>query len=384
MSDAPNELPFLAYAKASLGEEEINEVVAALRSGWLSMGPRTRQFEEEFSKAFSTRHAISVNSATSGLFLLLHALGIGPGDEVIVPSITFAASANVVVHTGATPVLVDVNRTNFCLDVGAVAAAVTPRTKAIVAVHFAGAVADMDALEKIAGNKILIVEDAAHAVGARYPDGSWVGSRHPAAFSFYATKNLTTGEGGMMTVKDEALATRLRALRLHGISQDAWKRYSKDGSWYYEVVEHGYKMNMTDLNAAIGLHQLKKIMGFNQRRREIAKTYDAAFADLPVHVPTFVSADSASAHLYPLLTQDAADRDRLFAGLKEKGIGTSLHFIPLHLMPAFQKNFGYQKGQLPNAEWFYERTVALPLYPALTEADIARVIDGVRSVFVKC
>jgi dTDP-4-amino-4,6-dideoxygalactose transaminase len=282
MTEKIQELPFVPYARASIGEDEIAEVVATLRSGWLSMGPRTKQFEEEFAAYVGAPHAISVNSCTSGLFLLMHTLGLAADDEVITTPMTFAASANVIVHAGAKPVFADVSPVNWCLDPAKVAEAVTPRTKAIVVVHYAGAVVDMEAIEKIAGNNIRIIEDCAHAVGSRYKDGSRVGSRHPAAFSFYATKNMTSGEGGMITVHDAALATRLRALRLHGITQDAWKRYSKEGSWYYEVEEHGYKMNLTDINSAIGLHQLRKVEGFNARRREIAKQYDDAFKDLPV------------------------------------------------------------------------------------------------------
>lgn len=374
------ERPFIPFARADIGDDEINEVVAALRSGWLTMGPRTKQFEEDFSKYTGAGHSIAVNSATSGLFLLAHALGWGPGDEIITTPLTFAASANILVHTGARPVFADVARDGWSLDPEQVAAKKTAKTRGAVVVHYAGAAADVAGIERALGAGKTIVEDCAHAVGTRYPDGTHVGTKHPAAFSFYATKNVTTGEGGMMTVADEAFADRLRSLRLHGISRDAWKRYSKEGTWYYEVLEHGYKMNMTDVNAAMGLHQLRKAEAFNRRRREICTRYDEAFADLPLERPTWVSTPNAAAHLYPILVDDPKRRDGLIEGLLARNIGTSVHFIPLHLQPAFQKNFGYKRGDFPNAEHFYDRTVSLPLYPIMTDEDIGRVIDGVREL----
>lgn len=374
------ERPFLPFARADIGDEEINEVVAALRSGWLTMGPRTRQFEADFAAYTGAGHAVAVNSATSALFLLAHGLGWGPGDEIVTTPITFAASANVIVHTGATPVFADVSRDGWSLDPAQVEAKKTAKTRGAVVVHYAGAAADVGGIEQALGPGKPIVEDCAHAVGTRYADGAHVGTKHPGAFSFYATKNVTTGEGGMITVADEAFAARLRSLRLHGISQDAWKRYSKEGKWYYEVLEHGYKMNMTDLNAALGLVQLRKAEAFNARRREICKRYDEAFADLPLERPTWVSTAAAAAHLYPIVVDDPARRDAVIDGLSARNIGTSVHFIPLHLQPAFQRHYGYKRGDFPNAEYFYDRTVSLPLYPILTDDEIGRVIDGVREI----
>src|SRR4051812_14679689 len=272
---------FLPYCLPMIGEEEVQEVADSLRNGWVTTGPKVKRFEEAFAEYVGARHAIAVNSCTAALHLTLAALGIGPGDEVIVPTLTFCSTANVVVHTGARPVLVDVNP-RFQIDVDAVEQAITERTRAIVPVHYAGQACDVDELIALAKRHgIAVIEDAAHAAGASYR-GRKIGTHGmAAAFSFYATKNMTTGEGGMITTADDQLAERIRLLSLHGMTRDAWKRYSEAGSWYYEVTESGFKCNMTDIQASLGIHQLRRLDGFVQRRREIATAYRSAFADLP-------------------------------------------------------------------------------------------------------
>jgi dTDP-4-amino-4,6-dideoxygalactose transaminase len=374
---------FLPYALPLIGEEEIAEVVDTLRSGWLTTGPKTRAFEEAVAEFVGAPHAVAVNSNTAGLHISLAAHDIGQGDEVIVPSLTFCATANVVHHLGARPVLVEV-RDDFNIDPEAVAAAVTPRTKAIMPVHYAGQPADLDDLQAIADRHGLIVlEDAAHAIGVAYR-GRQIGTiSRTATFSFYATKNLTTGEGGMVACADEALAARLRRLALHGMSRDAWKRYSATGSWYYEVLEAGFKYNMTDLQASIGLHQLKRLPAFNARRLAIADRYDAAFRTLPLELPIRHADRDQNFHLYVIRLRPEAlriERAAFIDRLREHGIGTSVHYVPVHMHPFYAERYGYRPDDLPRTRALYEQMISLPLYPRMTDTDVEDVITAVAAI----
>lgn len=370
-----------------IGEEEIQEVVDTLRSGWLTTGPKVKRFEAEFARYVGVSHAIAVSSCTAALQVSLAALGIGPGDEVIVPTLTFCATANVVAHLSATPVIVDIDR-NFQISLEAVERAITPRTRAVIPVHYAGQACDLDEILRLAARRgLAVVEDAAHAVGAEY-GGRKIGPHsHAAAFSFYAIKNMTTGEGGMITTNDAALAERMRILSLHGMSRDAWKRYTNAGSWYYEVVALGFKVNMTDLQAALGIHQLRRLDGFIARRQQIADLYDRAFADLPEIVPPPRLANRNHVfHLYPIrlrLERLRLDRNQFITALSENNIGTSVHFIPLHRHPLYADRFGYRPEQFPVAEETYGGLLSLPLYPRMTDGDVQDVIAAVRDTVLQ-
>lgn len=380
---------FLPYALPLIGEEEINEVVDSLRSGWITTGPKVKRFEQDFADYVGTKHAIAVNSCTAGLHIALTALGVGPGDEVIVPTMTFCSTANVVVHLGARPVLVDVGD-DFNVTPAAIEAAITPRTKAIMVVHFAGQACDLWPIYELAArHRLPVVEDAAHAVGSSYA-GQRIGADSLSAFaiqrvtvfSFYATKNMTTGEGGMIVTPNEKLAEQMRLLMLHGMSRDAWKRYTSAGSWYYEVVAPGYKDNMTDIQAALGIHQLRRLESFIATRQRYAARYDRAFADLPgIETPPISPNRNHVYHLYVLrLNQKHLDRAAFIETLKDRKIGTSVHFIPVHLHPFYREHFGYRRGDLPVAEALYDRIVSLPLYPLMRDHDLDDVILAVREV----
>jgi dTDP-4-amino-4,6-dideoxygalactose transaminase len=384
---------FLPYALPSIGEEEIAEVVDTLRSGWVTTGPKVKRFENEFNAYIGSSNAIAVNSCTAGLQTALAALGIGPGDEVILPTFTFCATANVVVHLGARPVLVDVGE-DMEIDPAAVEAAITNRTRAIMPVHYAGQSCDLESIYDLAAGKdIAVVEDAAHAVGSSYQGKSigsdFLSSRYPklrraTAFSFYANKNMTTGEGGMITTADDELAQQMRILSLHGMSKDAWKRYSNSGSWFYEVVAAGYKNNMTDIAAALGLHQLRRLNGFIDARQTYARIYDEAFAGLDfLETPVMRHDRNHVYHLYAVrLNPDllSINRDEFIEELKRLNIGTSVHFIPVHLHPFYREYFGYQRGDMPQAEAIYDNIVSLPLYPAMSEQDVNDVIEAVKQI----
>ena len=384
---------FLPFSLPTIGEEEIAEVADSLRSGWITTGPKTKRFEEQFREYIGSKHAIAVNSCTAGLHIALTALGIAPGDEVIVPTLTFCSSANVVVHLGARPVLVDVGE-DFNITPEAIERAITPKTRAIMPVHYSGQACDLEAIYAIAARHNLpVVEDAAHAVGAEYK-GHKIGSdvlqsaiRNPQSaicFSFYATKNMTTGEGGMITTDDDELAERMRLLSLHGMSRDAWKRYTSTGSWYYEVVLPGYKDNMTDIQAALGIHQLRKLDGFIATRQRYARLYDQAFADLP-EIETPITHHDRS-HIYHIcvirlnLERLTIDRVQFIEELKALNIGASVHFIPVHLHPFYRETFGYRPCDCPVAERIYEQIISLPLFPKMSEDDVQDVIHAVKNV----
>ena len=377
---------FLPYALPSIGQEEIDEVTDSLRSGWITTGPKVARFEEEFAAYIGCRHAIAVNSCTAALHVILTALGVRPGDEVIVPTLTFCATAHVVAQLGAKPVLVDVDN-NCQISEDAVARAITWKTRAIIPVHYGGQSCDLQGILKLAEEKgIDVVEDAAHAVGAEY-QGRKIGTHGRAvAFSFYATKNLATGEGGMITTSDTTLAKKMRPLVLHGMNRDAWNRYSQVGSWYYEVIDSGYKYNMTDIQAAIGIHQLRKLESMNARRREIAEKYNDAFANL-LEVDTFpeLSERTHVYHLYPIWLRGPLriDRSTFIDELKKTNIGSSVHFIPLHRQPFYQRTYGYRSTDFPTAERIYAGLVSLPLYPSMSNRDVQDVIAAVRRIVEK-
>jgi dTDP-4-amino-4,6-dideoxygalactose transaminase len=378
---------FLLFSPPAIGQEEMDEVADTLRSGWITTGPKTRKFEAEFRNRVEAPDALALNSCTAGLHIGLLALGVRPGDEVITTPMTFCACANVIEHLGATPRFADVEPDTLNLDPTAVEAAVTSRTRAILPVHYAGHPADLDSLNEVAARHgLAVIEDAAHAVPARYK-GRMIGSGpNPASFSFYATKNLTTGEGGMLTGSPELLA-RARKLALHGMSRDAWKRYGPGGSWFYEVEEPGFKYNMTDIQAAMGLAQLRKLDRFQARRREVVDAYNLGFRDLEALEIPVERADVEHAwHLYVLrlrLGLLRIDRDQFIRELTARNIGTSVHFIPVHLHPYYRQKYGYEPDQFPIAHQAYQRLVSLPLHPMLGDGDVTDVVSAVQDVVKK-
>jgi dTDP-4-amino-4,6-dideoxygalactose transaminase len=383
-SIAAKRTTFLPFSTPLIGKEEIREVVDTLRSGWITTGPKTQRFEAEFAAYLHRSGGLALSSCTAALHTALATLGIGPGDEVITTALTFAASVNVIEHVGARPVLVDVEPDTLNIDPGEVEAAITPRTRAILPVHYAGHPVDLDALRALAGvYRLAIVEDAAHALPARYK-GELIGSgTNPVAFSFYATKNLTTAEGGMLTADPDFLA-RARIVSLHGMSRDAWKRYDRGGSWFYEVLLPGFKYNMTDIQAALGLSQLRKLDRFQQRRRDVVNQYNRAFAEQPALEPPGTRPEVEHAwHLYVLrLRPDALtiDRDQFIRELADRNIGTSVHFIPIHLHPYYRDKYGFSSGSFPVAYGNFRRMLSLPLNPGLTERDVGDVIEAVLDV----
>jgi dTDP-4-amino-4,6-dideoxygalactose transaminase len=375
---------YLPFAPPLIGDEEIAEVVATLRSDWITTGPKVTRFEARFAAAVSAPAALALSSCTAGLHTALVASGIGAGDEVITTPLTFAATVNVVEHVGARPVLVDVEPDTLTIDPEHIASAITARTRAIIPVHYAGHPAELDPIHEMARDHgLLVLEDAAHAIPASYR-GRQIGSGlNPVSFSFYATKNLTTGEGGMLTADPEILA-RARVLSLHGLSRDAAKRYEAGGHWSYEVLAPGFKYNMTDIQAALGLWQLRKLDRFQQRRRQVVAAYQAAFEpedalELPVEHPWVEHAW----HLYVLRLRPAAlriGRDRFIEELTARNIGTSVHFIPIHLHPYYRDRYGYRPADFPVAYDSFQRMTSLPLNPRLSDQDVADVIEAVLDV----
>ncbi|MCE5262694.1 MAG: DegT/DnrJ/EryC1/StrS family aminotransferase [Deltaproteobacteria bacterium] len=375
---------FLNFSPPSIGEEEIGEVADTLRSDWITTGPKTKRFETDFAACVQAPGALALNSCTAGLHTALVVAGVGPGDEVIVTPLTFAATVNCIEHVGARPVLVDVSPDTLNIDPERVAEAIGPRTKAIMPVHLAGHPADMDPIRELAKRRdLLIVEDAAHALPAKYrgrPIGSW---ENPAAFSFYASKNITTGEGGMLT-GTPAFLDEAKVVGLHGMSRDAWKRYEKGGAWYYEVVMPGFKYNMSDIQAAIGLWQLRKLEGFQRRRREIVAAYSAAFRDNDaLEIPVARPEVEHAWHLYILrlcLKALRIDRNGFIEELRARNIGVSVHFIPIHLHPFYRDKYRYQPEDFPVAFGNYLRMISLPVYPRMTNRDVEDVVEAVIDI----
>ncbi len=376
---------YLPFALPDIGESEVEEVVDSLRSGWITSGPKVARFERAFIGFLGGGiEAVAVNSATAGLHLVLEALGIRAGDEVVVPVHTFTATAEVVCYLGAKPVFVDVDRDTLTIDVSRIESALTPRTRAIMPVHYAGLACDMRAVQAVArAHGLHIVEDAAHALPTT-SEGKLVGTldSDAAVFSFYATKTITTGEGGMVTTRSSAIAARTRVMRLHGINRDVFDRYQgKGSSWHYEVVAPGYKYNLTDVAAAIGLPQLARAWAMRERREAIAARYDEAFAGLPVRLPSHARlGDVHSWHLYVIRLSDDAPigRDRFIVAMQEAGIGCSVHYVPLHLHPYWRSTFDLKAEAFPVSTDAYRRMVSLPIYSKMTDADVSRVIDNVQ------
>jgi len=380
--------PFLPFALPDIGQAEIDAVVQTLQSGWLTTGPGARLFEEEFAAHLGGGlEAVAVNSATAGLHLALEALGIGPGDEVITTTHTFTASAEVARYLGAEPVLVDIDPATLCIDPAAVERAVTARTRAIVPVHYGGLSCDMDAILEIAGRHGLkVVEDAAHALPATWK-GRTIGTLASDAtvYSFYATKTLATGEGGMVAVRDPAIARRCRVMRLHGIDRDAFDRYTSDKpAWYYEIVAPGYKYNLTDVAAALGRVQLRRLHEMHERRAAIARRYDEAFAGLPVRLPPrpgdgavpHADSDVHARHLYAIRLEDGAPVGQadFISGMAGAGVGCSVHYVPLHLQPYWRDRYRLTPDMFPHSQRAYERMASLPIYSRMSDADVGRVI----------
>jgi dTDP-4-amino-4,6-dideoxygalactose transaminase len=378
---------FLPFALPDIGDEEIAEVVDTLRSGWLTTGPKVKRFEMDFSSFLGDEglHCIAVNSATAGLHLALEAIGVGPGDEVITTTHTFTATAEVVRYLGADARLVDIDPGTLNIAPAAVEAAITPRTKAILPVHFAGLAADMPSILGIARRHGLkVIEDAAHALPTT-SSGRLVGSLDSDAsvFSFYANKTLTTGEGGMLVTRDPAIAARAKVMRLHGINRDAFDRFAaKVPSWYYEVVAPGFKYNLTDIAAAIGIHQLRRAHDFQQKRARLAALYNEALAGLPLILPPQpADGDLHAWHLYVIRLSDQASvvrRDALIEALYSAGIACSVHYIPLHLHPYWRDRYHLRSEDFPHSQHAYECMLSLPLYSRMTEADVTRVADVLR------
>ena len=375
---------FLPFSPPTIGDEERAEVMDTLRTDWITTGPKTKAFEAKLKQCLEAPGLVAFNSCTAGLHVGLVALGVGPGDEVIVPSMTFCATANVVEHVGAKPILVDVRPDTLNIDPAAVVRAITPRTKAIMPVHYGGHPVDLDPLFQLAEHHGLhVLEDAAHAISARYK-GRLVGSRdNLAAFSFYATKNITTSEGGCLTGASE-LVERARIIGHHGMNRDAWKRFDRSGSWYYEVVLPGFKYNMTDIQAALGIHQLDRLAGFQRRRREIVGRYEQLLAPLdclllPIELPEVES----SWHLYVLrlrTEQLRIDRNAFIEELKARNIGTSVHYLPVHMQPFYREKYGYRPEDCPVAAGAFDRMISLPLHPGMTDADVQDVAQAIGDI----
>jgi dTDP-4-amino-4,6-dideoxygalactose transaminase len=370
---------FIPFHLPDIGEEEIHSVVETLRSGWLTTGLKTKQFEKEFADWIGVSHAVALNSCTAALHLALEAVGVTEGDEVIVPTMTFAATAEVVHYCRALPILVDCKSDTLNIDVEALEEAISPKTKAIIPVHFAGQSCEMDRILEIARTRnIKVIEDAAHALPAKYK-GQMIGTLGDiTCFSFYATKTMTTGEGGMATTENPEWAEHMRILSLHGISREAINRYTPEGSWYYEICYPGYKYNLTDMASALGIPQLRKCDDFRKIRHRYAMRYNEAFKDIPEIIPLQVKEDIEHAwHLYVIqldLQRLRIGRNEIIDLLKQHGVGTSVHFIPLHLHPYYRNNT-YAKERFPVANQVFERIISLPIYPRMTEADVEYVIE---------
>jgi dTDP-4-amino-4,6-dideoxygalactose transaminase len=377
---------FLPFTRPSITEAEVLEVSEALRSGWITSGPRVAAFEKEFSAYVGAPFGIAVTSATAGFHILLQALGIGPSHDVITPSLTWPSPINMVVNVGARPVFADIDRRTFQLDPASVERVLTPQTKAIIPVHFAGQPCNLDALRALCERHgLILIEDAAHAIGTEYR-GKRIGSgRNPAVFSFHAIKNLTTGEGGFITVSDEKLRDRLVSLRFHGVDQDAWKRYAREAARNYDLFEPGWKYNLTDLQAALGLAQLKRIKEMNARRTKLAELYDRLLGDTPEIIrPATVPYPSChSWHLYTILIdpeKTGFTRDEFREEMRTRNIGTGLHFLAVHELSFYRERYHPVSELLKNSEYVAARIVSLPLFPDMQEEDVLKVVEEIRDV----
>jgi perosamine synthetase len=375
----------IPFHHADVGEEEAQAAAEVIRSGWLTMGPKTIEFEKQFAAYVGAKHAVGVSSCTAALHLALDAIGLKQGDEVLVPTTTFTSTAEVVCYFKAKPVLVDVDAKTLCIDPVDAERRITEKTRAVIPVHYAGQPCDMDVIRDMAKRHGLrVIEDAAHALPASY-HGVRIGAiSELTAFSFYATKTLTTGEGGMITTDNDELATRMRMMRLHGIGRDAWKRYSAAGSWFYEVLDSGFKYNLTDIQSAIGIVQLGKCDQMRDAHAKIAHRYSEAFApERALQVPTVSDGCDSAWHLYVLrlnLEELSITRSEMIEKLKERGVGTSVHFIPLHMHPYYKNTYGYREEDFPVASKQYQRYLSLPIFPGMTESQIDYVIENVLEI----
>ena len=378
---------FLPFARPSISRAAIDEVVACLESGWITTGPRVQKFEQALREYLGAPQALALSSATAGLHLALVALDLKPGDEVITTPMTFAATLNTIVLAGGTPVLVDVEPQTYNMDVTQIARCINARTRAILPVHFAGLPVDLDPLyAKAEEHGLRVIEDAAHAIGTEYKSRRIGGFGDTQVFSFHPNKNITTGEGGAITTRDQEYAARMALLRFHGMDREAWNRFGKTGSQHYEIVEPGYKYNMMDIQAALGLHQLPALDGFIRRRTALAERYQRLLADWPQwSLPRSPSyAHRHAWHLYtPLINPVTAgcDRDGFMQAMKERNIGTGLHYRAVHLYPYYRERFGFKPGDFPVAESIGDRIVSLPLFPTMTEAEQDRVVAAMRDIF---
>jgi dTDP-4-amino-4,6-dideoxygalactose transaminase len=384
----PQRHQFLPFHLPMIEDDEIKAVAETLKSGWLTKGPKTIEFEKKIANYIGAKHAIALNSCTAALHLSLFAAGIVSGNEVIVPSYTFASTANVVVHQGAKPILADINLDDFCISLDAIEDLITPKTKAIIPVHFAGHPCDMHLITKLADRyNLVVIEDAAHALGAKY-DGKMIGSiagSTTTCFSFYVTKNITTGEGGIVATDLDDLATKLETSSMHGMNFNAWNRYSDKGSWYYEVVNAGYKYNMNDLQASIGNAQVDKIERFQKDRQGIAKVYTEEFGKYSdvILAPKEKKGVRSAWHLFPILLlfeKLNINRNKFIDALKAEKIGSSLHFIPIHVHPYYREKYGYKKEDFPNAQFAFEHEISLPIYPKMKLDDVMDVASAIKKL----
>lgn len=375
----------IPFHKAYITKKDIAAVVSAIKSGWLTMGPRTVEFEEKFKKYIGSKHAISVNSCTAALHLALEAIGLKESDEVLVPAMTFTSTAEVVCYFKAKPVLVDIDKETHNIDTRKIEGLITKKTRAIIPVHYGGQPCDMDEIRRLAKKyKIFIIEDAAHCLPTLYKNKKIGTIGDITCFSFYATKTLSTGEGGMITTNNKKWADRIRLMRLHGISKDAWKRYGKGGNWYYEVMQPGFKYNTTDINSALGLAQLNKLSYMWKKRKTIAAFYNNALKDIPDIIrPTIKDDRESSWHLYVIklnLPMLKINRNRFVDELAQQNINVSVHFIPLYRHPFYRNKFAYKKDMFPNSEWVYARILSLPIYPSMSKKEMTYVMTAVREI----
>ena len=378
---------FLPFSLPTIGKKEILAVNKVLKSGWLTTGLVTHRFEKEFADYIGAKYALAVNSGTAALHLALDTIGVKQGDEVIVPTLTFTATAEVVIHLGAKPVFVDIDPLTFNIDPSKIEKKINSRTKAIIPVHIGGQPCDMDEIRKIARKyNLRIIEDAAHALPSSYKD-KMVGTMSDlTCFSFYPTKSITTGEGGMITTNDKKWIRRIEVMRLHGMSHQAWKRYAKGGSWKYQILYAGWKYNLTDIASALGIEQLKQCNYFFKRRKVIAEKYNKKFREFEeIQIPYTTAEKQHAWHLYIIklnLKKLTISRDRFIEEMRSRNIGTSVHFIPLHLQPAYKK-YGYQTKDFPEANKVFKQIVSLPIYPKMTTSDIKAVINAVIDIIRK-
>jgi len=376
---------FIHIAQPHFDKEEKREIIKAMESGWVTLGPLTKKFEENFAEYVGSKYAVGVTSCTGGLHLSLIAAGISEGDEVITTPFTFTATASVIHHVGARPVFVDVDEKTFNIDIDKIEKKITKKTKAIIPVHYAGQPVDIDSVHKIAKkHNLIVIEDAAHAAGALYKSKKIGSLSDFTVFSFHPIKNMTTGDGGMITTNNQKYAEKLASLRLHGMTRDAWKRHTATGTWQYDIETPGFKYNMTDIAAALGIHQLKKLNKFISRRKEIAAVYNSEFSKIPEITIPFVKKNSD--HIFTLYTilintkNLKITRDEIVEELKKAGIGAHIQFIPLHYLTFYKKEFGYKKGDFPVSEGLFEKILSLPIYPKMTKSDVSYVIKTLKKI----